>query len=132
MRLLVSFAVLGLLSAAGARAEDPPKPKGSIGVLVSAESGSVVVVEAVKGGPADKAGIKAGDVIVKVNDHAVKESGATQEDVLDMVKEVVKHEPGSKVKITVKRDGKEQAVEVTMGKPGEFVPKKPVPKKEKE
>ena len=123
MRLLVSFVTVALW-AGGTHAQDLPKPKGSIGVVVSAQTGSVVVVEAVEGGPAAKAGIKAGDVIVKVDDHKVKEKDATQEDVTEMVKEVIKHEPGSKIKVTVKRDDKEKEIEVTVGEPGKFVPKK--------
>lgn len=129
MRLLVSFALVGLLAVA-ASAQELPKPKGSIGILVSAETGSVVIREAVAGSPAEKAGLKAGDVIVKVNDLKVKEKEATPEDVTDMVKEVIKHEPGKKIKITVKRDDKEKEFEVTVGEPGKFVPK--LPPKDKE
>jgi S1-C subfamily serine protease len=123
MRLLVSFALAAALVGA-ARAEDLPKPKGSIGVMISAETGSVVVVGTVPDSPAEKAGLKAGDVIVKVNDHKVKEKEATPEDVTAMAKEIFKHEPGTKIKITVKRDDKEKELEVTVGKPGEFTPKK--------
>ena len=123
MRLLVSFALAAALAGA-ACAEDVPKPKGSIGVMISAETGSVVVVGTVANSPAEKAGLKAGDVIVKVNDHKVKEKEATKDDVTEMAKEIVKHEPGSKLKITVKRDDKEKVIEVTVGKPGEFTPKK--------
>jgi S1-C subfamily serine protease len=122
MRLLASLVAVAVV-AVGVRAEDPPKPKGSIGVKVSAETGSVVVVETIPGSPAEKAGLKAGDVVVKVNDHKVKEKDATQDDVMEMVKEVVKHDPGSKIKVTVKRDDKEKTIEVTVGKPGEVFPK---------
>lgn len=122
MRLLVLFALVGLLAGA-AGAQELPKPKGSIGIVISAESGSVVVVRTVEGSPAEKAGIKADDVIVKVNDHKVKEKDATPEDVAEMVKEVGKHEPGKKIKITVKRDDKEKEIEVTVGEPGKFIPK---------
>ena len=125
MRLLVSFALLGLLAAGPVgRAEDPPKAKGSIGIMVSAETGQVVIVDAIAGSAAEKAGLKKGDVIVKVNDHKVKEKEATPEDVTARAKEIFKHEPGTKIKITVKRDDKEKELEVTVGKPGEFTPKK--------
>ena len=36
-----------------------------------------------------------------------------------MAKEIFKHKPGTKIKITVKRDDKEKVMEVTVGKPGE-------------
>ena len=123
MRLLVPLALVGLLAPA-ARADDPPKPKGAIGVMISRETGSLVVVGTVPDSPAAKAGLKEGDVIVKVNDHKVKEKDATGEDVEALAKEIVKHEPGTKIKITVKRDDKEKVIEVTVGKPGAFAPKK--------
>jgi S1-C subfamily serine protease len=122
MRLVVSLVTAALL-AGGVRADDPPKAKGSIGVKISAETGSVVVVETIPGSPAEKAGIKAGDVIVQVNDHKVKEKDATNDDVAEMVKEVVKNEPGTRIKVIVKRDDKEKTIEVTVGKPGEVLPK---------
>lgn len=44
-----------------------------IGVQVSVnENGEVVVVAPIKGGPSQKAGIQAEDIIVKVNDEEVK------------------------------------------------------------
>ena len=48
--------------------------------MISAETGSVVVVGTVPNSPAEKAGLKAGDVIVKVNDHKVKEKEATKDE----------------------------------------------------
>lgn len=124
MRLFVTFALAGLLVGTAARADDPPERKGSIGVMISAQTGSVVIVGTAPDSPAEKAGLKEGDVIVKVNDHKVKEKDATGEDVEALAKEIVKHEPGTKIKITVKRDDKEKVIEVTVGKPGAFAPKK--------
>jgi S1-C subfamily serine protease len=124
MRLLVTFALAGLFVGTAVRGDDPPKPKGSIGIMISAKTGSVVIEDTVPGSPAEKAGLKAGDVIVKINDHKVKEKDATNDDVNEMAKEIFKHEPGTKIKITVKRDNKEKQIEVTVGKPGEFTPKK--------
>ena len=72
MRLVTSVGLAVVLAAVGpARAEDPPE--GSIGVMVERTTGQIVVKETVKDGPAEKAGLKAGDVIVQVNDHKVKE-----------------------------------------------------------
>jgi S1-C subfamily serine protease len=122
MRLLVAFAVVGLLAAAPVRADDPPE--GSIGVMLKIDDGKLVVVSTVSGSPADKAGLKADDVIVKVNDHVVKEKDLTQEDLEAAAKEIVKHKPGDKINVTVKRDGKEMALDVTVGKRSEIFPKK--------
>jgi S1-C subfamily serine protease len=58
--------------------------------------------------PAEKAGLKEGDVIVKIQDKPVKE-------VNDLMEMMQKTKPGEKVAITVKRDDKEKTVTVTLG-----------------
>jgi carboxyl-terminal processing protease len=115
MRLLLPVAIACLLVRAAVRADDPPE--GSIGVQVKLDDGKIVVVEPIKGGPADKAGVKANDVIVKVNDFKAEDLEAT-------VKEIVKQKPGDKVKLTVNRDGKDMVIEITVGKRSEVLPKK--------
>jgi carboxyl-terminal processing protease len=118
MRLVVTFALgLGLVAAGSARSEDPPE--GSIGVKVEIKDGKITVVEPIKNSPAEKAGIKPGDVIVKVDDHQVKEN-VEQDDLAAAVKEIVKHKPGEKVKLGIKRDGKDMTVEVMVGKRSEI------------
>ncbi|MEU5027196.1 trypsin-like peptidase domain-containing protein [Streptomyces milbemycinicus] len=62
----------------------------------------------VPNGPADKAGLKAGDVIVKLNDTVI-DSGPT------LISEIWTHKPGDKVTITYKRDGKQSTTQVTLG-----------------
>ncbi|SNX62372.1 putative serine protease PepD [Streptomyces sp. TLI_55] len=60
------------------------------------------------GGPADKAGLKPGDVITKLDDSVI-DSGPT------LIGEIWTHQPGDKVKITYERDGKTNTVELTLG-----------------
>jgi len=123
MRLFAAVALTATLAfAATTRADD--LPEGSIGVQIKIDEGKIVVVEPIKGSPAEKAGLKPGDVFVKVNDYAVKQKDATQEDLEAAVKEVVKHKPGEKIKVTVSRGGKEMTLEVTVGKRSEIFPKK--------
>ena len=124
MRLFVSFALAAALVAFGpaTRADDPPE--GSIGVRVQIDDGKIVVVEPVKGSPAEKAGIKTDDVIIKVDDFKVKEKDLTNDDLQAVVKEITKHKPGEKIKVTVKRGDKEMVIEVTVGKRSEILPKK--------
>src|SRR4051812_22940019 len=108
MRLVCSFALAVALAATTAgRAEDPPQ--GMIGLKLKAEDGKIVVVEAIAKAPADKAGIKADDVVLKINDFKVKEK-AEEEDLMATIKEVGKYKPGEKVKITVKRADKEMTI----------------------
>lgn len=60
------------------------------------------------GGPADKAGLKPGDVITKLDDHVI-DSGPT------LIGEIWTHKPGDKVKITYKRGGQEHTVDLALG-----------------
>jgi Do/DeqQ family serine protease len=59
------------------------------------------------GGPAEKAGVRRGDVITAVNDEAVKDGN-------ELRNEVAQQLPGTGVKLTLLRDGKEQTVTVTL------------------
>jgi putative serine protease PepD len=60
------------------------------------------------GGPADKAGLKPGDVITKLDDRVI-DSGPT------LIGEIWTHEPGDTVKLTYTRDGKQRTADVTLG-----------------
>jgi len=72
---------------------------GGVGMEVRKQGSNVVVVSTFEGTPAYKAGIKPGDIIVKVNDTSV--TGMDLEDVVNKIK----GEPGTKVKITILRPG---------------------------
>ena len=67
----------------------------------------VVVLAAVEGGPAAKAGLRPGDVIVRMDD-------ATVDTVEDLFGELRQRRPGSQVRLTFIRDGREQQVTVTL------------------
>ncbi|MFF5968437.1 S1C family serine protease [Streptomyces collinus] len=60
------------------------------------------------GGPAAKAGLKPGDVIIKLDDRVI-DSGPT------LIGEIWTHQPGDKVTITYERGGKQRTAEVTLG-----------------
>ena len=69
-----------------------------VGIYMSTDKyDNVVVVEPIKESPAEKAGVKSGDIIVGVNDESV--IGVSSADVSNMIK----GEEGTKVKITVAR-----------------------------
>jgi len=114
VRPLVVFPALALLAVGAARADDPPGV--SIGAELIIENGTMVVDNVDKGGPAEKAGLKAGDVIVRINDLVIREKGVTAREVEAAGNEILKHKPGDKIRLTVKRDGKEYKVELTVGK----------------
>jgi len=62
----------------------------------------------VDGSPADKAGLKEGDVVVAFGGEVVRGPGRLGEKIRGA-------KPGDKVKIDVKRDGKPVSIQVTMG-----------------
>ena len=68
----------------------------------------VYVVEVVKGGPAEKAGLQAGDRIVSVDGTEI----ATKDDLGTLMQ---KHAAGDTLSITIARDGQMQTVNVTLG-----------------
>lgn len=81
-----------------------------IGVQVSVnDKGEVVVVAPIKGGPSQKAGILAEDVILKVNDEEIKKNDL--ESTVKMMRG--NEEIGSDVKVTVRRivDSKESILD---------------------
>ena len=68
----------------------------------------VYVVEVVKGGPAEKAGLQAGDRIVSVGGTEI----ASKDDLGTLMQ---KHAAGDTLSITIARDGQMQTVNVTLG-----------------
>lgn len=68
----------------------------------------VLVLEVIKDSPADKAGIRAGDVIVAVNDEAIRDS----DDLYEALEEV---EKGDEITVEFVRHGKREKVTVTVG-----------------
>ena len=74
---------------------------------IPASADGIYITNLVKDGAAAEAGIKAGDMIRKVNDEAIN-SGAELQGQLST------YHPGDKVKITYERGGKLQTVTVTL------------------
>jgi S1-C subfamily serine protease len=72
-----------------------------------------VLLEAVlDGSPADKAGVKGGDVLIKLGESRIMS-------LEDFEGALRKHKPGDKVKVVVRRAGdtkKEAELEVTLGR----------------
>ncbi len=70
----------------------------------------IIVTQVVPGSPATQAGIRVNDIITKVNDQLIDPQHPLQS-------LMVKFRPGDKVKLALIRDGREQAVDVTLGQP---------------
>ncbi|WP_130807709.1 S41 family peptidase [Senegalia massiliensis] len=85
---------------------------GGVGIIVTpGEDGYITVVSPIEDTPGEKAGIKSGDKIIKVND---KEFTA---DNMDKAVELMKGDPGTDVKLTILREteeGKTEEIEVEL------------------
>ena len=77
---------------------------GGLGIEVSMEAGVVKVISPIDGSPADEVGVKAGDYIVKINEHQVQ--GKTLTEAVDLMRGPV----GSDIEITVRRKGVKKAI----------------------
>jgi len=82
---------------------------GQLGEYFGVEYGDgALVTEVDRDSPAEKAGIKAGDVITKIGDDEVKD----YDDVIEYVADL---DPGDKTTVTVIRDKSEKSFEVEIG-----------------
>lgn len=77
----------------------------------------VLVSEVVEGSPADKAGLEAGDIIVKVDDKEIESAS-------NLTAVIRSYEPKSKVKIKVVRDGKKKSFDATLDEAENRFPQK--------
>lgn len=67
----------------------------------------VLIGNVLEGQPADKAGIKAGDVIISIDDEAMLDSD-------QLLRKVALVNPGTKIKVGLWRDGKEMVLDVVV------------------
>ena len=77
---------------------------GGLGIEVSMESGVVKVISPIDDTPASKAGIKAGDYIVKINN--VQVQGKSLSEAVDLMRGPV----GSGIELTIRRIGERKAL----------------------
>jgi serine protease Do len=82
------------------------------------ETRGALVSNVVPDGPADKAGIERGDVVIRFNNIDIKHS-------IDLPRMAAESEPGTTGVLVVNRDGKEITIQITLGEfPGQesFLP----------
>ena len=79
-----------------------------IGVQIARgkDEGTIYIQLVVKDAPAEKAGLKSGDVLVRINDVKPADLRATVAVIRSLT-------PGKKVKFLIRRDGKETSIDVT-------------------
>ncbi|MDE2604855.1 MAG: S41 family peptidase [Burkholderiales bacterium] len=79
-----------------------------VGIEISQEDGLVKVVSPIEGSPADRAGIKSGDLITKIDDAAVK--GLSLSDAVKRMR----GDPNTKVTLTIYRKDENRSFPVTI------------------
>ena len=77
---------------------------GGLGIEIGMEAGVVKVISPIDNTPASKAGVKAGDYIVKINDIQVQ--GKTLTEAVDLMRGPV----GSDIEITIRRRGVKKSI----------------------
>lgn len=75
---------------------------GGLGIEVSMEDGFVKVVSPIDDTPAAQAGVKAGDLIIRLDDTPVK--GMSLNDAVD----IMRGEPGTAIQLTIMREGEDR------------------------
>ena len=77
---------------------------GGVGIQLGYRNKTMSVVAPMDGGPAKKAGIKPGDIIVKVNNTFLRDTTTTH------AIKLIKGKPGSLVKLTLLRQGSDKPI----------------------
>ena len=79
---------------------------GGLGIEVGMENGFVKVISPIDDTPAQRAGVQAGDLIIRLDDKPVK--GMT----LDEAVKLMRGKPGTEIKLTIVRDGVDKPLEI--------------------
>lgn len=81
---------------------------GGIGIEVGMEDGFVKVISPIDGTPAERAGIEAGDLIIRLDDKPVK--GMDLSEAVDLMR----GPKDSELELTIVREGEEKPIEITL------------------
>lgn len=81
---------------------------GGLGIEVGMEDGFVKVISPIDGTPAQEAGIKAGDLIIRLDEKSVK--GMMLNDAVKLMR----GKPGSDIVLTIVREGEEKPLDITI------------------
>jgi carboxyl-terminal processing protease len=81
---------------------------GGLGIEVTMENGFVKVISPIEDTPAAKAGIRSGDLIIRLDETPIK--GLTLKDAVDLMR----GKPGTDIMLTVIREGEEKPLKFTL------------------
>ena len=84
-------------------------PRAAAALSLPAQTQGIIISQVLQASAAAQAGLKANDVITKINDQQI--------DGTHPISSILLHtRPGDKVKLTIIRDGKQQTVDLTLGR----------------
>jgi carboxyl-terminal processing protease len=119
-RILLNYAIEGMLSGLDPHSayldEDDYRDLrvgtsgefGGLGIEVGMENGFVKVIAPIDDTPAKRAGVKSGDLIIRLDDQPVKGMS------LDEAVKLMRGKPGSEIRLTIVRDGEDRPIVITV------------------
>ncbi|MCB1787022.1 MAG: S41 family peptidase [Chromatiaceae bacterium] len=81
---------------------------GGLGIEVGMENGFVKVIAPIDDTPAQRAGVRSGDLIIRLDDQPVK--GMTLDDAVKRMR----GKAGTKIRLTIVREGEDKPIEITV------------------
>ncbi|HUH41779.1 MAG TPA: S41 family peptidase [Sulfurimonas sp.] len=81
---------------------------GGLGITVGVKDGALTVIAPIEGTPADKAGIKAGDIILKINEKS------TLSMTIDEAVTIMRGKVGTKIELTIVREGETKPLVISI------------------
>lgn len=81
---------------------------GGLGITVGVKDGALTVIAPIEGTPADKAGIKAGDIILKIDEKS------TLSMTIDEAVSIMRGKVGTKIELTIVREGETKPIPISI------------------
>ncbi|MDO9266820.1 MAG: S41 family peptidase [Sulfurimonas sp.] len=81
---------------------------GGLGITVGVKDGALTVIAPIEGTPADKAGIKAGDIILKIDEKS------TLSMTIDEAVSIMRGKVGTKIELTIVREGETKPLPISI------------------